>query len=101
METFLKPSKPDTVYNISGYHLLRKDRIGQKGGGFLAYVANGVKANRIWDLEDTDVESLWLSVYPHNSNRSILIGTLYRPPSTDKEMDSKTEKSIEVAYLRN
>ena len=58
LETFLKPSKPDSVYNISGYHLLRKDRVGQKGGGFLAYVANGVKANRIWDLEDNDVESL-------------------------------------------
>ena len=51
LETFLKPSKPDSVYNISGYHLLRKDRVGQKGGGFLAYVANGVKANRIWDLD--------------------------------------------------
>ena len=45
------------------------------------------------------MESLWLSVYPHNSNRSILIGALYRPPSTDKEMDPKTEKNIEVAYL--
>ena len=78
LETFLKPSKPDSVYNISGYHLLRKDRIGQKGGGFLAYVANGVKANRIWDLEDNDVKSLWLNVYPHNSNRSILIRALYR-----------------------
>ena len=78
LETFLKPSKPDSVYNISGYHLLRKDRIGQKGGGFLAYVANGVKANRIWDLEDNDVESLWLNVYPHNSNRSILIRALHR-----------------------
>ena len=88
-------------YNISGYHLLRKDRVGQKGGGFLAYVANGVKANRIWDLEDNDVESLWLSVHPHNSNRPILIGALYRPPSTDKETDSKIEKNIEAAYLRN
>ena len=101
LETFLKPSKPDSVYNISGYHLLRKDRIGQKGGGFLAYVANGVKANRIWDLEDNDVESLWLNVYPHNPNRSILIGALYHPPSTDKETDSKMEKNIEAAYLRN
>ena len=33
LETFLKPSKPDSVYNTSGYRLLRKDRIGQKGGG--------------------------------------------------------------------
>ena len=49
LETFLKPSKPDSVYNISGNHLLRKDKVGQKGGAFLAYVANGVKANRIWD----------------------------------------------------
>lgn len=101
VETLLKPSKPDSVYSISGYHLLRKDRVAQKGGSILAYVTNGVKANRIWDLEDNDVESLWLSVHPHNSNRPFLIGTLYRPPSTDKETDSKIEEDIEAAYLRN
>ena len=47
------------------------------------------------------MESLWLNVYPHNSNRSILIGALYRPPSTDKGTDYKIEKNIEAAYLRN
>ena len=58
-------------------------------------------ANRIWDLEGNGVESLWLNVYPHNSNRSILIGALYRLPSTDKETNSKIEKNIEAAYLRD
>ena len=101
LEMFLKPSKPDSFYNISGYHLHQKDGVGQRGGGLLVYVANGAKANRIWDLEDNDVESLWLSVHPHNSNRPILIGALYRPPSTDKETDSKIKKNIETAYLKN
>ena len=78
-----------------------KIKLDKKEGGFLAYVANMVKANRIWDLKENDVESLWLSVHPQNSNRPILIGALYRPPSTNKETDSKVEKNIEAAYVRN
>ena len=88
LETFLKPSKPDSVCNIPGYYMFRKDRIQKKGGGLLVYVADRVKASRILDLEDDYVESLWLSVHPHNSNRPILIGAFYRPPSTSKEIDS-------------
>ena len=87
LETFLKPSKPDSVCNIPGY-TFRKDRIQKKGGGLLVYVADRVKASMILDLEDDYVESLWLSVHPHNSNRPILIGAFCRPPSTSKEIDS-------------
>ena len=47
------------------------------------------------------MESLWSSVHPHNSNRPILIGALFHPPSADKETDSKIEKNIEAACLRN
>ena len=81
--------------------MFRKDRIRKKGGGLLVYVADRVKASRILDLEDDYVESLWLSVHPHNSNRAILIGAFYRPPSTSKEIDSMIELNIETAYLRN
>ena len=102
LETFLKPTKSDSVFNIPGYEMFRKDRSGRKpGGGFIAYVADNVKVNRLWDLEDDCVESIWLSVHPHNSNRPILVGALYRPPSTNVEIDSKIEHNIETAYLRN
>ena len=102
LETFLKPTKSDSVFNIAGYKMFRKDRSGWKpGGGLIAYVADNVKASRLWDLEDDCVESIWLSVHPHNSNRPILVGALYRPPSTNVEIDSKIEYNIETACLRN
>jgi exonuclease III len=102
LETVLKPTKSDSVFNIPGYEMFRKDRSGRKpGGGLIAYVADNVKVNRLWDLEDDCVESIWLSVHPHNSNRPILVGALYRPPSTNVEIDSKIEHNIETAYLRN
>lgn len=77
LETFLKSSKPDSVNNISGYNLLRKDRVGQKGGCLLAYVADGVKANRILDLEENGVESFWLSAHLRNSKKGSLPSALH------------------------
>ena len=66
IETFLKStSMPDSVYNIPGYYLFRKDRGGSKNGcGLIAYVSDKVKVNRSCDLEDDFVESLWLTVSP-------------------------------------
>ena len=43
-ETFLKPSKSDSMLELPGYTLHRRDRPGQKkGGGIIAYVSNNVK----------------------------------------------------------
>ena len=67
----------------------------------LAYVADGVKAKRNYELDDESVESLWLNVYPYKSNRSILISALYRPPSTLLDIDTKIELLVESAYLKS
>ena len=40
-------------------------------------------------------------MHPHNSNRPILVGALYRPPSANTEIDSKIEHNIDSCYLRN
>lgn len=102
LETFLKPNKPDCVLEVPGYTLFRKDRQGtKKGGGILAYVADKLKVDRITSLEEMDLETVWLQVYPHKSNRPILTGAVYRPPSSKADMDAKLELNIETAYLRN
>ena len=100
IETFLKPSKPDSLLTIPGYTLHRKDREdAKKGGGIVAFIADHVKASRNYDLEEDCVELMWLNVHPHKSPRPILISGLYRLPSTDT--DSKIENAIETAYLGN
>ena len=44
--TFLKPKMPDSVFEIPGFVMYRKDRPGVKwGGGILAYVNFRLKEN--------------------------------------------------------
>lgn len=57
IETFLKPKVPDSVFEIPGYVMYRKDRPGVKhGGGILAYVNFRLKENRRIDLEDKEIK---------------------------------------------
>ena len=102
IETFLKPNVSGSVYEIPGYAMYRKDRAGnKKGGGILAYVNSQLKANRLYDLEDKNVEIMWLSICPYSSKRALLVGTLYRPPSSNADADIKLENNVENAYLKN
>ena len=102
IETFLKPTKPNDVLEIPGYMLFRKDRAGpKKGGGILVYVTNSIKASRVMSLEESDLEILWLQVTPYKSKRPILVGGVYRPPSTTADVDTRLELNIETTYLIN
>ena len=101
IETFLKPIVPDSVFEIPGYVMYRQDRPGVKqGGGILAYVNLKLKENRRIDLEVKEIET-WLDIFPFNSKRPLLVGALYRPPSSNVDIDSRIEKNIENAYLLN
>ena len=102
IETFLKPKVPDSVFEIPGYVMYRKDRPGVKqGGGILAYVNFKLKENRRIDLEEKEIKTLWLDIFPFNSKRPLLVGALYRLPSSNEDIDSRIEKNIENAYLQN
>ena len=102
IETFLKPKVPDSVFEIPGYVMYRKDRpVVKQGGGILAYVNFKLKENHRIDLEEKEIETLWLVIFPFNSKRPLLVGALYRPPSSNVDIDSRIEKNIENAYLQN
>ena len=73
IETFFKPSKPGRKLELPVYTLHRRDRPGKKkGGGIIAYVSNNVKGVHVSELDDDEVESLWLNISPHRSKRPIL-----------------------------
>ncbi|CAB4017534.1 Hypothetical predicted protein, partial [Paramuricea clavata] len=89
-------------WNVNNLTDVKKDRAGnKKGGGILAYVNSQLKANRLYDLEDENVEIMWLSICPYSSNRALLAGAVYRPPSSNADTDIKLENNIENAYLKN
>ena len=100
-ETFLKPSSCDSLYNIPGFTLLRKDRLHKAGGGIAVYCSNALTFNRCVDLEYHSVEILWLEICPFKSERSLLISGCYRPPSYSRDDDKLFDQGIETAYLTN
>ena len=79
-ETFLKASDSDTLYSAIGFNTLRRDRM-TNGGGILALVNNELEFKSRMDLEQQGIESIWLEVSPYKSNRSLIIGCVYRPPN--------------------
>ena len=102
LETFLKSKTPDSLLEIAGYTLYRKDRCGvKKGGGILVYIINNLKVERLYDLEENELEAIWLQICPFKSERPLLIGGIHRPPSVPLDVDSKLEMNIETAYLKN
>ena len=100
-ETFGSAKVPDSFYFIPGFQLHRKDRIGRSGGGILAFVNSSLQVKRREDLEETDLECLWLETCPFKSKRPLLIAGVYRPPSYKAADDKRLGKNIENAHLLN
>ena len=66
---------------MPGFSVYRHDRVSRCGGGVLVFVNDELKLKRRDDLENLDLEVIWLEVYPFQSNRSQCISGIYRPPS--------------------
>ena len=111
-ETFLNQTVEDKILNIEGYQFERKDRENcttsdkTNGGGIIIYIAEHIKYIRRFDLESTDIESVWLEIYIPNS-KSFLICSVYRPPSAKAEwierfsnqIDESSSKCAEVYIM--
>ena len=100
-ETFLKPTIPDTLYSVPGFTIFRRDRRIKNGGGVLAFVNDELYAIRRMDLEDSNLEILWLETAPFKSKRSFLLAGIYRPPSSTRADDIALENNVEKADLLN
>ena len=84
-ESWLKPDRSDSEFEISGYRLFRKDRKGNNGG-VAVYARNDLVVTRRDDLEVDSVEGLWLEIAMPKS-RGFLVGNFYRPDRSSKYYD--------------
>ncbi|PFX17087.1 putative RNA-directed DNA polymerase from transposon BS [Stylophora pistillata] len=80
---------------LKGFQLHHKDRIGRSDGRILAFVNSSLQVKRREDLEETDLECLWLETCPFKSKRPLLIAGVYRPPSFKAADDKRLGKNIE------
>ena len=87
-ETWLRYHIDDNVVNVSGFRLVRLDRINSQHGGVCMYVRNNIQCNIVQDLLDSYFEIVWVHIRPTRLPRGIpciIIGTLYHPPSANNQ----------------
>ena len=57
-ESHLSANINDSEVTLKGYTLFRRDRIGRRGGGVIAYVRDKYNCNNRTDIQTPDIESL-------------------------------------------
>ena len=91
-------SKDDEAQaKISGYDFISKPRLSNpdKGGGVGLYIASHIPYQRRFDLEQPDIECIWLEIlFP--KTKGILIGIIYRPPDTSKYLPDNYETKFKT-----
>ena len=75
----------NSKFIIPGYEFLRKDRKTGSGGGVGIFIRTELNYKRRRDLEEDDIESIFIEIFPKNS-KSFVVGTIYRPPDSSKHL---------------
>ena len=66
---------------VPGYDLLYNNRNTSRGGGVGCYISANLNYKRRNDLENVDLENIWVELPGRNKNTRLLVGIMYRPPS--------------------
>ena len=89
-ETFLSDEISDGELFDGGYSIFRRER-DRHGGGVLIFIKHDLPAVRQHDLE-TDCELIWIEL--KDATSKILLGTFYRPPSSNSEYLAQLQTSL-------
>ncbi|XP_065642269.1 uncharacterized protein LOC136073907 [Hydra vulgaris] len=85
----------DSVPNIDGYSLYRKNRQdGRRGGGVAIYIADVFSSHEVNQFYTNLLEQVWVSV--KFNNKHILIGCKYRP--NDASLIKYVAESFKLAH---
>ena len=84
-ETWLDSTYTDSCVSIDGYNLIRRDRDGH-AGGVCAYIRDDLAFNVRQDLNNSDLEDLWLEILLPKS-KPLYIGICYRTNNNNKFLD--------------
>ena len=79
-ETRLSKQISDTDLHFAGYNLLRRDPFLPGETGLLIYIHESISFKYLTDIQNHNIESLWLEIYLKQS-KPITIGYIYRNPS--------------------
>ena len=93
-ETWLDGSVTDAEVSVPCYATYRRDW-GSRGGGVLVYVTDKCRSMRRNDLEEDEVEILWVEV--RMNQRTLLLGNMFRPPNATSSVLDSLEVMLERA----
>ncbi|XP_035986406.1 uncharacterized protein LOC110369265 isoform X1 [Fundulus heteroclitus] len=79
-ETKIDSKVKDSEVYIKGFRMWRKDRTNY-GGGVALYVQDHIETTLRSDLMETEAEIIWVEM--KLPERSVLVGSCYRPPNDD------------------
>ena len=94
-ETFLHSNINDNELQIINYKFERKYRIGKKGGGLIVYINENILYNCRHDIENNNVESIWLEILCENC-KPYLINFVYRPPNSIQDWIDLYESQSDI-----
>ena len=78
----------DAEFELTGYVMFRRDRIGRRGGGVILYIKETIKAYKIKLEREADCnKAVWCNIVTGNS--TLTIGLVYRSPNIDEEDNTK------------
>ena len=99
VESWLKSDMPSATFSIPGYQTIRRDREAKRGGGICVYIRNDTPYKYWIDLQQNDIECVWITVFPKVMPRdvpNITIGAIYHPPQADhREMNQYITSSLD------
>ena len=98
-ETKFNENHKTETFLIDGYQIpFRRDRLFNGGGGLAVYVKQNINCKRRSDLEDDDIEIIWLEIMPIKC-KSFLIGSIYRHPESKVAWREKFDTHLEKVQL--
>ena len=81
-ETWLRESVGDNQVTLPGYNIQRRDCSSGDHEGVCLYLNEGIKFNILCDIEDSNLEVLWVQTRPARLPRGIpciIAATIYHP----------------------
>ena len=72
-ETWFKEYMDIHSLALEGFCLERKDRINGRGGGVACYIRNAINSKRLVDMEDTELEVMWIKIMHKKGLENLLV----------------------------
>ena len=96
-ETFLNDQVGDRLLAHDRCQLERRDRVDKSGGGLICYIKDDITYERRNDLENVNIEIMWLEML-YATSKNIIIGFFYRPPSANSDWLNTFSEDIELIH---